>query len=191
MASGDFNFDDLYKRHAAILLNIALQKLGDEDLAMDVVQDLFVDLWQRRSMVNITTNAQHYLVSALYHKIFQHFRKVGVNQKHIAHFTLLQAVDNDPLERAEEDGFEERYETTIRHIDHSVAQMSPRMRTIFELKYYKSYTNQEIADLLGVSNQTVKNQLSRSLDQVRKGLAEKRIQDTVFIVPMLSYMLLH
>ncbi|MCL7987027.1 sigma-70 family RNA polymerase sigma factor [Sphingobacterium sp. lm-10] len=190
MASFDFDFDILYREHAATLLHIALRKLDDKEQAMDVVQDLFVDLWQRRSMINITGNPQHYLVSALYHKIFQHFRKVGLNQKHIAHFKVLQTAADEGMDRVGEDDFEEHHALTIRHIDHSVEQMSPRMRTIFELKYYQSYSNQEIASLLGISNQTVKNQLSRSLDQVRKELAEKSVHDTVFIVPLLSYILL-
>lgn len=187
MVSCDFDFDLLYKEHAATLLNIAIHKLGDKDQAMDVVQDLFVDLWQRKSMINITSEPRNYLISALYHKIFQHFRKVGVNDKHIAHFTLLQTVDQ---EHVEEVGSEESHESMIQHIDNSVTQMPPRMRRIFQLKYYQSYSNQEIASLLGISNQTVKNQLCKSLDQVRKELAEKKVHDTVFLLPMLSYFLL-
>lgn len=187
MVSCDFDFDLLYKEHAATLLHIAIRKLGDKDQAMDVVQDIFVDLWQRKSMITITSEPRHYLVSALYHKIFQHFRKVGVKEKHIAHFTLLQKVDHEHLE---EEGLKESRESVIQHIDHSVTQMPPRMRTIFQLKYYQSYSNQEIASLLGISNQTVKNQLCRSLDQVRKELAEKKVHDTVFLLPMLSYLLL-
>lgn len=183
------SFEALYDQHALVLIRIAAKKLGDLDQAMDVVQDLFVDLWQRRFKVQIKTSVQNFLVSSLYFKIFQHFRNEGLSKRHIEHFTLLQSIDS-PLESAiVEDNFELEYQHTIAHISEAVEHMPERMREVFQLKYYQSYSNQEIAQKLGISIQTVKNQLSRSLDLIRRELPAQMAYSTVPVLPMLVFFL--
>lgn len=183
------SFEQLYNQYGSALLKIAFKKLKDKDLAMDVVQDLFVDLWQRRSTLSINRSAQSFLVSALYFKIYQHFRKDGLSKKHIEHFFALQSADS--IEDYQTNELEESYQELMGHIEGSIEHMPERMREIFRLKYYRSYSNQEIADRLGISNQTVRNQLSKSLDYLRSELGEKITYHTAYGMTVFALFVLH
>ncbi len=178
-------FDEIYAHYWSSLLQIALKKVGDVDVAMDLVQDLFVDLWQRRHAINIRIGLRAYLISALYHKLFQHFRKRGVHEKHIEQYSLmLQDGLHDvfPL-----DGYEENYTDVLVAIEQSVVEMPDRMRVVFNLKYQRSLSNHEIAEQLGISLQTVKNQLSKALNLVRQHMQQQQLNPAVFV--SLSFLL--
>lgn len=178
-------FDEIYAHHWRTLLPIALKKLGDADLAMDLVQDLFVDLWQRRHMIDIHSGLRAYLISALYHKLFQHFRKAGIHEKHIEQYSLMiqdGLQDMFPL-----DGYEENYTEVLVAIEQSILEMPDRMRVVFNLKYQRSLSNHEIAEQLGISLQTVKNQLSKALHLVRQQMRHQQLNPTVFL--SLSFLL--
>lgn len=179
VTQGDYQaFNGIYDRYWDTLLAIALKKVGDRALAMDIVQDLFVDIWQKRHSIQIQTSLQSYLVSALYFKVFTHFRREGVQQKHIDQYHLLvdTAESGEHLASA---GYEEHYETLLYAIEQSVHDMPERMKEVFQLKYYRSLNNQEIAENLGLSTQTVKNQLSKGLQQIRKHMEAERLDTSL------------
>jgi len=180
LANADYNaFDEIYAHHWSSLLEIAMKKIGDVDIAMDLVQDLFVDLWQRRHTINIHSGLRAYLISALYHKLFQHFRKKGVHEKHVEQYNVLLQdglYDVFPI-----DGYEENYTDVLVAIEQSVVEMPDRMRVVFNLKYQRSLSNHEIAEQLGISLQTVKNQLSKALHLVRQHMQQQQLHPSVFL----------
>lgn len=186
LANADYSaFDEIYEQHWSTLLQIAIRKVGDVDVAMDVVQDLFVDLWQRRYTINIHSGLRAYLISALYHKLFQHFRREGVHQKHIEHYSLM--IQDGLQDVFPIDGYEENYMDVLVAIEQSVVDMPDRMRVVFNLKYQRSLSNHEIAEQLGISLQTVKNQLSKALTLVRQHMQQQQLNPTVFL--SLSFLL--
>lgn len=178
-------FDEIYEHHWSTLFHIALRKSGDADVAMDLVQDLFVDLWQRRYMINIHSGLRAYLISALYHKLFQHFRKKGIQEKHIEQYSLL--IQDGLHDVFPPDDYEENYTDVLVAIEQSIVEMPDRMRVVFNLKYQRSLSNHEIAEHLGISLQTVKNQLSKALHIVRQQMQQQQLNPTVFL--SLSFLL--
>lgn len=172
-------FDQMYEKYWDLLLHVALKKTGDIDVAMDIVQDLFVDIWQRRMNLQINSSVRNYLISSLYFKIFMHFRKKGVQERHIEHYLLLKETEQNEDTFASEKQ-ETAYEQLIQVIEESVDDMPERMREVFNLKYYRSLSNQEIADCLGISLQTVKNQLSRSLTYIRRNIPKRHLDPTIW-----------
>ncbi|KGE13122.1 RNA polymerase sigma factor [Sphingobacterium deserti] len=180
IALGDYKaFDSMYDSYGATLLSIASKKLGDTDAAMDVVQELFIDIWQRRHAINIQTSIKSYLISALHFKVFMYFRRQGVQQKHIDNYKLyVEPYSDDELFSAKL--YEEQFENLQEAIEESVREMPLRMKEVFQLKYYKALNNKEIADSLGLSTQTVKNQLSKALQQIRRHMEEQQVDVIYF-----------
>lgn len=172
-------FDEIYDHYWSMLLRIAIKKTGHVDIAMDLVQDLFIDLWQRRHTVTIHTGLRAYLVSALYHKLFQHFRKQGIHEKHIDQYTLL--VHDGLQEIFAVDGYEENYTHVLVAIEQSIEEMPDRMRIVFNMKYQRSLSNLEIAEQLGISLQTVKNQLSKALKLVRTHMQQQQLNPMLYL----------
>ena len=173
-------FEQLYDQYWNLLLSIAIKKTADLDIAMDLVQDLFVDIWQRRSSLPQIADVHKYLISSLYFKVFLHFRRQGVQQKHINSYFKFQETE-------ETDNFLQVLEGEIHHeellhvIEESVEDMPDRMRQVFHLKYHNSFSNTEIAESMGISLQTVKNQLMRALQHIRKYLPKHLSHPTIWL----------
>lgn len=182
VTQGDYKaFSDVYERYCAMLLSIATKKLGDIDSAMDLVQELFVDVWQKRHAIDIQTSLQSYLISALYFKVFMYFRRQGVQQRHIDNYRrFVETNDGEELFNARL--YEEHFENVLHAIEQSVREMPLRMKEVFQLKYYKALNNKEIADNLGLSTQTVKNQLSKALQQIRRHMEAQQVDAIYFIL---------
>ena len=181
IACSDYTaFSHLYDEYWDLLLSIALKKTGNIDVAMDIVQDLFVDIWQRRSSLPQIDDVRKYLISSLYFKVFQYFRREGIQQRHIDAYVTF-GIDE------QEEDFLQLLEGEIQHthllnvIEESVEYMPERMRQVFSLKYHRSLSNLEIAETLGISVQTVKNQLMRSLQHIRKYIPEHLSHPTAFL----------
>ncbi|GHE29819.1 RNA polymerase sigma factor [Sphingobacterium griseoflavum] len=190
ITQGDYQaFNAIYDRYWNILLAIALKKVGDKELAMDIVQDLFIDIWQKRHSIQVQTSLRSYLTSALYFKVFMHFRRQGVQQKHIDQYHLLLETQ-ECGEHFTSARYEESYETLLHAIQQSVHDMPQRMKEVFQLKYYRSLNNQEIAENLGLSTQTVKNQLSKGLQQIRRHMEAERM-DTSMLSLIGIFLLFH
>lgn len=182
IAHSDYNaFNLFYDKYWDSLLHISIKKTGDIDISMDLVQDLFVDIWQRRSSLPEISSVRNYLVSSLYYKIFMHYRRQGVLQQHVDHYRYFQ--ENDQIEELLTlPEFEDNYEYLLQIIEESVSDMPERMREVFNLKFYRSLNNSEIAERLGISLQTVKNQLSRSLQHIRKDIPQNLPYTTTLVL---------
>ncbi|MBD1432060.1 RNA polymerase sigma-70 factor [Sphingobacterium sp. DN00404] len=181
IACSDYKaFSHLYDKYWDLLLSIARKKTGNIDVSMDIVQDLFVDLWQRRSSLPQIDDVRRYLISSLYFKVFMHFRHQGIQQRHVSSYITL-GVDE------QEEDFLQLLEGEIQHnhliniITESVEDMPERMRQVFSLKYHRSLSNLEIAETMGISVQTVKNQLMRSLQHIRNYIPEHLSHPTAFL----------
>jgi len=88
----------MYDSYAVRSLSIASKKLGDTHAAVDVVQQLFIDIWQRRNDINTQTSIKSYMISALYFKVFMYFRRQGVQQRHVDKYKLyVEPYSDDEL----------------------------------------------------------------------------------------------
>ncbi|MFD2904823.1 sigma-70 family RNA polymerase sigma factor [Sphingobacterium anhuiense] len=78
-------------------------------------------------------------------------------------------------------GYEENYTHVLVAIEQSIEDMPDRMRVVFNLKYQRSLSNLEIAEQLGISLQTVKNQLSKALTLVRTHMQQQQLNPMVYL----------
>ncbi|MDM1047348.1 MULTISPECIES: RNA polymerase sigma factor [Sphingobacterium] len=168
-------FDRLYELYWEYLLSLAIRKTGDVEISMDLLQDLFVDLWERRTELKIEVALKPYLTSALYFKIFMYFRKKGIAESHVMLFK--QMIQEETVEQIDfEQDIEKQYAELMLAIDQSVTQMPERMQVVFNLRFRDSLKINEIAKKLDISSQTVKNQLQKSLQFLRKKISHKNME---------------
>ncbi|TDQ08893.1 RNA polymerase sigma factor [Pedobacter metabolipauper] len=168
-------FTVLYDRYWRQLYRIALSKTGNEEDALDIVQEFFIDFWNRREALKIEKSVDNYLVSALFHKIFMHFRKKGLEEKHLQNYTyFISQLDGDTLASNMETEHEEAYTELIGLVTDTIEQMPEKMKQVFDLKHRQSLSIAEIAGIMGISTQTVKNQLSNAMIKLRKS-TEKQV----------------
>jgi RNA polymerase sigma-70 factor (family 1) len=169
--SGDADgFRELFNRYWQLLWQLATRKTGDAAEAEDIVQELFVDIWNKKGPVELTTTFQTYLISCLYLKLFKYFRQKGFRQKHQDHFAaFMQQVEiaGVPAELTAAE-FETEYGKLQEVIAQVIALMPAQMQAVFTLRYYHGYSTAQIAEQLQVSTETVKTHLKLAMARLRK-----------------------
>jgi len=153
-------FDELYARTWKELYIKAYSKLKHEDLAKDIVQEIFVDLWNKRHVKEIN-NVKAYLAQSVKFKVLDEFRKNRYEFIEIENFTeeIKENVyaDSKLLDK-------EFFASLKDWID----SLPHKRKEIFRLKYQEGLSNKEIALKLNISPKTVQNQVLNSSPELYK-----------------------
>jgi RNA polymerase sigma-70 factor (family 1) len=132
-----------------------------ETVAAELVQDIFVNLWIRRSHLAGLKNAQAYLFTMASNRTIDHLRKVSAESRMLV--DLWERVTN--LNEATEDAYNAKECNNL--INKAIVQLSLQKQKIFRLSRYEGLKHEEIADYLGLSKSTVKNHLVETLRHIR------------------------
>ena len=164
-------FDEIYEMFWDRLLVFAFNILHDQQASEDIVQEVFVDLWQRRKHALIT-HIRGFLFQAVKFQVVKHIRRKGNLQKYFQDFESRHYVlEEQPMEAEE----------LAAAINESLESLPRRCREIFYLSRFEYKSNAEIAESLGLSNQTVKNQISKALQHLKQHLGDTAVLAVIFL----------
>ena len=154
-------FTEIYNRYWRLLLHTAFHILQDKEAAQDVVQNVFISLWMRRSETNIN-NLQVYLRQAVRFSVFKAIREIRHDRTFYKRLAAVTAgiITDDPLL------FKEQQQL----IEHIIDTIPADCKEAFLLSRKNNLTYKQIAALLGISEKTVEKRISRSLRILRAGL---------------------
>src|SRR5690606_23253179 len=76
-------FDEIYHRYWPMMHRLVTRMLGDEDLANDAVQDVFVSFWERRDTIDAATSLKHYLYAAARNQVLMHIRSSHIATRYL------------------------------------------------------------------------------------------------------------
>ncbi|MDR2275838.1 MAG: sigma-70 family RNA polymerase sigma factor [Sphingobacterium sp.] len=157
--SNEGAFDELYHRSWKKLYEIAFRRLQDENVAKEIVQDIYIDLWEKRDRKTIQ-DIDHYLCQAVRFKVIDKFRK---EKKYFDELeTLVEKLSDGST--ADERYIQVELQTML---NGWIARMPHKRRVIFQLRYNEDKTVKEIAKLLGISTKTVQNQLLNTTNTLK------------------------
>jgi RNA polymerase sigma-70 factor (family 1) len=154
-------FTEIYERYNGLLYIYAYKKLKDKDDAQDIVQEVFVNLWNRRSLFTLNTNLAGYLYKSVLNKVFDLFAHKKITVKYI--HSLQDFIDRNDA-AADTLIIEKELKTLI---EYEISCLPPRMQEIFELSRKGFLSHKEIAEQFGISDQTVTTQIKRALRVLR------------------------
>ncbi|WP_205503782.1 RNA polymerase sigma factor [Rufibacter psychrotolerans] len=186
----DEAFDELYNRYWKKLYAAAIKKVGCKEDAMDLVQDLFVEFWNKRDKVLITSSLSTYLISSLYYKAFHHFRSKGVQDKHIRifqEFTQQSTQQEYAPGSVSQHEFEVEFEQLQVIINQAIQEMPEKMRNVFQMMRSGERSVAEVAVALNISPQTVKNQTGTAMQRLRKAVQEHAYELPVSMLLILVF----
>jgi RNA polymerase sigma-70 factor (family 1) len=152
---------EIYDRYKILLQQHAIRKLSDMDDVEDILQELFIDLWDKRSAIHLTTGLVNYLYTAMRNRIFNHFYKKQREGKYLD--SLAELIDKGVY--ATDLAIREKEFAEI--IRAEIDALPPRMREVFLLHRNEGLTYKEIAEQLGTSDLTVATQVKKSLKTLR------------------------
>lgn len=159
-------FDEIYGMYAKRLLAYCKQYTKSQEDAEEIVQDVFVRLWNNRTSIRqeetlrslLFIITKHYLINAYRAKV-----NSPVYEDYLAcRAELTSSTTSCPLE----------YEDFLQKLQCALKNLPPAQRKIIELSRLKELSNKDVAEKLGVSEQTVKNQLSQGLKNLREELSK-------------------
>ena len=154
----------LYNRHWADLYRFSFFILRDQDACKDIIQDVFVWVWEHRQELEIQT-PKSYLKTAVKYKIANYIRSGKIRDSFFEEVTKFNFTQSLPGV----DEFAELKE--LNHIIHiSVADLPLKCREIFRLSREANLSNREIAEQLGISIKTVENQITIALHRIRRNV---------------------
>lgn len=154
-------FTLLFNEYSKQVYSLAFKYLYNRELAEDVVQNLFLKIWDKRKEIDEQRPFNRYLFTILKNDLLNVLRD---REKEI-----FRISDNLNLLNALADEVEDPHldEDQLRLVHKAIEQLSPQKRKIVELKITGKYSNQEIADRLGLSINTIKFQYSQALKELR------------------------
>lgn len=162
---GDRNaYEQIYNRYWAVMYVYARKVMKDEDDAQDIVQEVFTYLWHKGQELNIKSSLSVYLYTSVRYRIFDliDHKKVRTDYKaYLQQFIEEGAYITDDQLREKE---------LVAVIEKEVALLPPKMREMFEMSRNEGLSHKEIADILSVSDLTVKKQVSNAVRILKQKL---------------------
>jgi RNA polymerase sigma-70 factor (ECF subfamily) len=162
----DTLFEQVFKQHFKSLHAYAYTILRDEDAAEDIVQQVFVKLWEKREETEITQSIQAYLYRMVYNSCLNFLKHEKVKEAHVsfAKHSMSEGVEHITKTIAGKE---------LNHkIQQALQQLPEQCRTIFQLSRFEELKYKEIATLLNLSVKTIENQMGKALRIMRVALAE-------------------
>lgn len=158
------SFEYLYNLWSGKLYNFVMRiSKGDSYLAEDIVQSVFIKVWESRQTLDpdksfgayLCTIAKNQLVNIYQHRMLEYLYEEKVKHTESAENTTEKEVDYHLLEE---------------YIDSLIEQLPPARREIFILSRRSLLTNKEIAEKLHLSENTVESQLTKALSFLRDNI---------------------
>jgi len=162
--SDDEAFTMLYEQYHDSIYTVALRYIKDPDAAQDIVQHVFLRLWENRASLSVNLNLRNYLITMAVNKIKNYIRDNNVAVRGNYEWAQMRLSNTNILEKL-------HFEGQVTDLMNAIKQLPDQRREICLLKL-NDLTNQEIADKMGLTIQTVKNHYSLALKQLKDLLVQ-------------------
>ena len=162
-------FCELYAAYKNRLIYFAMRFLKSREYAEDIFQDAFAVVWQGRRFINLDASFSAYLYTIVRNRILNQLRDLS-NQDKLREQILSQAVNYTNETK------DEIIANDLRQfISRALQQLTPRQREIFQMSRERQMSHREIAEVLGISVNTVQESISISLRTLRTYLEKNSI----------------
>jgi len=159
-------FEETFRKYYQSLCNYANSILKEMDEAEEVVQNLFLSIWEKRSDLEISISLKSYLYRAVHNhclnrikhlKVREEYQQYAVNFYDASYESVSQTVMKNELETK---------------IEEAIKKLPEQCRLIFRMSRFEELKYHEIAEQLELSPKTVENQIGKALKILRVELAE-------------------
>ena len=152
--------EDLFRLNYRPLCMFALHYLQDADLVEDVVQECFTVLWEKLEQGADVAKRRAYLYMSVRNRCLDHLRRKGLPTESLKPYDTYGIIDDDDAE--ERSVMEAKLWTAI-------DSLPEKCRQVFLMSKRDGLKYEEIAEELGLSVNTVRNQISKALNVLKNG----------------------
>lgn len=158
-------FESIYDRMANRLYLFILRKIGTKEIAEEILQEVFVALWNNRNAIEIDTSLDAYLFGIAKNKIFSFMRSESVRNKYAAEFSLF-------AQKYRDNSLEESMDLNDLHrvLEDKISELPDKCQTAFRMSRFEHASISEIAKTMNISTRTVENYITQALRHLRTHL---------------------
>lgn len=161
-----------YKYYKPLVL-YALKYVHRQDEAEDMVQEVFIKFWEKKSFTGVSVQLKSYLYQAVRNHCLNYLEK---NRSHRLEHPAL------PIEKEEEETLDElKWNQRMEEIHREINRLSPRSREIFIAIVFQNKKYKQVAEELHISVNTVKTTFSRTMITLKNNLSKKTYLFLLFI----------
>ncbi|TZF81485.1 RNA polymerase sigma-70 factor [Pedobacter sp. BS3] len=163
LASGnDAALTAIFRRYWSPLFTAAYNVLKDKQACEDIIQELFIRIWDKRDKLHINISLKAYLFAAVRYEVYRQIKSGKVRDEIFDRLTeqLITQPDYGNIEHRE----------LVHQINMVIEKLPPKCREVYLLSREEHLSHKEIAARLNISTKTVENHLTKALQQVRLSL---------------------
>ena len=160
----------LWKNHYKALVYFADQLVRNNLLSEDIVSETFVKVWNMRDRFDNVHSIKAFLYITVRNTCYDHLRSQEIHAR--IHKEILYTADSYATEMNRDD-YDMMYAEYIQQLYEQVKNLPERCQEVFKLYFFNRSSTREIADLLNISEQTVRNQKTKAIHMLRSVLLKK------------------
>jgi RNA polymerase sigma-70 factor (ECF subfamily) len=159
-------FEKVFKMYFRNLHAFAYTFTKDDDIAEEIVQNVFFRIWEKKNQLQIDDSLRAYLYRSVHNESLNHI-------KHLKVKTSFQLQYSDHMESSNQDASHQMIASELEDkIQKAINELPQQCRTIFQMSRFEQLKYQQIADQLNLSIKTVENQMGKALKVLRIKLVE-------------------
>ena len=159
-ANPDSAIELLFRNYYELTCKAIYRIIPDSNIAEDLAQDVFYEIWKKRERFQISTSFKGYLTRAGKNKALNYIRDRKIKWDDVAALETMESGATEAMENLETEELQVL-------INKAISKLPERCRIVFSLSRFEEMTYQQIADELGISIKTVENQISKALKVLR------------------------
>jgi len=152
----------IYKKYWNKLFTSVYHILQDQQASEDIIQDLFINLWNKRERIEIKVSLKSYLFASARYEVYRQIRHGIVRED------IFESMDERLHTPSEYGNIEHR--ELLSQINSIVENLSEKCKVVYKLSREEQLSHKEIASKLDISPKTVENHLNKALRQLRISL---------------------
>ena len=154
-------YELLFREYYQILTVFANKYVNDIEVAKEIVQDLFVHLYDKRDRLDINSSLKSYLFRSAHNRSINFINAQKIRYKYAEHVNKTTSLEDNSLEH-------EVNKTELEHaLYKAIDELPPKCQAIFKMNRFEGLSNSEIADKLSLSKRTIETQISKALKILR------------------------
>jgi RNA polymerase sigma-70 factor (family 1) len=159
------SFESIYHKYLPELFRFARKNTDNKEDAEELIQDVFVSLWERHHELNILS-LRHYLFRAVRYKIIRYAQHEKVKRRYEEHYRFFEMAYDYTQEN------ERQPEIIGKKIEAMLTQLPERCRYALHLRLSENLSNPEIAQRMNITKKTVETYMFTAFNLIRSHRTE-------------------
>ncbi|ADY53710.1 RNA polymerase, sigma-24 subunit, ECF subfamily [Pseudopedobacter saltans DSM 12145] len=149
----------LFKKYWTSLFVVAHNVFKDKEACEDILQEVFLTIWEKRNELQIKTSLKAYLYACVKYEVYRQLKKSYSKQR----------IDDDLINSLEESATANNieYKQLVETVSFAVDNLPPKCREVYQLSRQESLTHKAIASKMNISTKTVENHITKALKHLK------------------------